>query len=93
MLYPLFNFDSVHKSQVFPVKAPFKLGCIPIPAFIAGCDCQWLAFENNNQVTPPPLPARARYVDLESIKEDIQKTRGISEGKTIKQPLLAFLQG
>ncbi len=34
-----------------------------------------------------------RYVDLESIKEDIQKTRGISECKTIKQPLLAFLQG
>ncbi len=34
-----------------------------------------------------------RYVDLESIKEDIQKTRGISECKTIKQPSLAFLQG
>jgi uncharacterized LabA/DUF88 family protein len=34
-----------------------------------------------------------RYVDLETIKEDIQKTRGISECKTIKQPSLAFLQG
>ncbi len=34
-----------------------------------------------------------RYVDLESIKEDIQKTRVIGEGKKIRQPLLAFLQG
>jgi uncharacterized LabA/DUF88 family protein len=31
-----------------------------------------------------------RYIDLESLKEDIQKTRGISERKIIKQPLLAF---
>jgi uncharacterized LabA/DUF88 family protein len=35
----------------------------------------------------------ARYIDLETIKEDIQKTRGISERQIIKQPLVAFLQG